>query len=161
VFAVAVALAAGGACSSQSFDRAKAVDGVLARFNGRLTRSQAECYVDRVADQLGAAALGSDAPTPEQVPRLTRIRIDCVGVASLGTSPTRTGEPDRGGGGTSPRRPGDDPALDALYHACADGSGGACDRLFDQAPLGSEYEDFALSCGGRSSGSRSSDRYPG
>ena len=44
---------------------------------------------------------------------------------------------------------GDDPELDALWRACADGSGQACDELFEQSPVGSEYEQFGVSCGRR------------
>ena len=44
---------------------------------------------------------------------------------------------------------GDDPELDALYDACADGDGRACDDLYYQSPFGSEYEEFGNACGGR------------
>ena len=49
-----------------------------------------------------------------------------------------------------PQAYGDDPRLDALYDACERGSMRACDRLFEESPLFSEYEEFGLSCGGRS-----------
>lgn len=54
--------------------------------------------------------------------------------------------------GDEPQPPhafGDDADLDELWIQCADGSGHACDRLFDEAPLGSEYERFGVSCGER------------
>lgn len=44
---------------------------------------------------------------------------------------------------------GDDPALDSLWRSCEEGSGAACDELFEQAPVGSDYERFAVSCGDR------------
>jgi hypothetical protein len=44
---------------------------------------------------------------------------------------------------------GSDPALDALWDACAAGSGLACDNLYLESPSGSEYEDFANTCGNR------------
>lgn len=44
---------------------------------------------------------------------------------------------------------GDDAALDGLWTACEQGSGLACDQLFAQAPIGSDYEDFGVSCGRR------------
>jgi hypothetical protein len=146
---------------SGSVDRSAAVDDVLTRFEGRLTRSQAECYVDRVVEELGADTLEQDRPPPEKVPRLTRIRTDCAGVASLGTSIPPSTIESVTGGGTAPMKVGADPELDALHAACAEGAGEACDRLFDLAPLGSEYEDFALSCGGRTSELRCAARYPG
>lgn len=155
----AVLALVGIACDSEQFDRAGAVDGVVARYGDRLTREQAECYVDRVVDELGEAALDDQSPRAEHVARLTRIRIDCVGVASLGTRlpPSTRAPSDRAG----PAAPGDDPELDRLHAECVAGSGSACDRLFDEAPLGSVYEDVALTCGGRTSEPRCADRYPG
>ena len=44
---------------------------------------------------------------------------------------------------------GDDPALDELWAACEAGDGSACDRLFAEAPVGSAYEVFGLTCGDR------------
>jgi hypothetical protein len=44
---------------------------------------------------------------------------------------------------------GDDPALDALWDACEGGDPEACDDLYADSPLGSEYEDFGFSCGNR------------
>ncbi|MGY6500536.1 MAG: DUF2510 domain-containing protein [Acidimicrobiales bacterium] len=44
---------------------------------------------------------------------------------------------------------GDDPALDALWDACEGGDFDACDDLYFSAPLGSGYETFGDTCGGR------------
>ena len=44
---------------------------------------------------------------------------------------------------------GDDPYLDELYIACGEGDDAACETLYWDSPLGSEYEEFGLSCGGR------------
>jgi hypothetical protein len=44
---------------------------------------------------------------------------------------------------------GDDPALDALWDACAGGDDAACEELFYSSPVDSGYEAFALTCGGR------------
>jgi len=47
---------------------------------------------------------------------------------------------------------GDVDELDALWVACASGAAGwaaACDLLFEVSPIGSEYEAFGDSCGGR------------
>jgi hypothetical protein len=46
---------------------------------------------------------------------------------------------------------GDDPLLDAQWDECAAGDNAACDDLWWDSPIGSEYETFAESCGGRSS----------
>lgn len=47
---------------------------------------------------------------------------------------------------------GDDPALDALWDACEAEDWQACDDLYMQAPLGSEYESFGDTCGNRTDG---------
>ena len=44
---------------------------------------------------------------------------------------------------------GDDPTLDALWLDCDGGSFIACDDLFDQSPLDSDYQFFGDTCGGR------------
>ena len=44
---------------------------------------------------------------------------------------------------------GDDPELDRLWVACEQGSGAACDELFERAPIGSGYESFGVGCGDR------------
>jgi len=44
---------------------------------------------------------------------------------------------------------GDDAALDALFDQCATGSGSACDQLYLSSPVGSDYESFGATCGGR------------
>ena len=43
---------------------------------------------------------------------------------------------------------GDDTELDGLWDACAAGDVFACDDLYGVAPLESEYQDHALTCGG-------------
>jgi hypothetical protein len=44
---------------------------------------------------------------------------------------------------------GDDPTLDALWDACDEGDGQACDDLYWGSPVGSEYEAFGNTCGER------------
>lgn len=44
---------------------------------------------------------------------------------------------------------GDDTTLDALWDACAGGDGTACDELWESSPVGSEYEEFGVTCGNR------------
>ena len=50
---------------------------------------------------------------------------------------------------------GDDPILDELWDACEGGDFEACDELWWDTPIGSEYELFAESCGGRTDESAS------
>ncbi|MEV7971687.1 DUF4190 domain-containing protein [Cellulomonas sp. NPDC089187] len=47
------------------------------------------------------------------------------------------------------QRYGDDPELDALWDACAAGDGAACDSLYIDSPVESEYEEFRATCGNR------------
>jgi hypothetical protein len=88
------------------------------------------------------------APLPPGIPRASYgwvwgvavvLAVSFVAAVSLGVLLMTSG----------PRAYGDDPRLDALYDACERGSMRACDRLFEESPLFSEYEDFGLSCGGR------------
>jgi serine/threonine protein kinase len=44
---------------------------------------------------------------------------------------------------------GDDPELDTLATSCSEGDLAACDSLFVESPLDSNYEDYGNSCGGR------------
>ena len=45
--------------------------------------------------------------------------------------------------------PGDDPLLDSLWEACNAEDGVACDNLYFDSPLGSVYEVYGYTCGGR------------
>ncbi len=47
---------------------------------------------------------------------------------------------------------GSDPLLDVLWDDCAAGDMGACDELYRQSPIGSEYEGFGDTCGGTTEG---------
>ena len=149
--ALVAAMVTLGACSNDTINRDEAIQRVVDDGNGRVTEEQAGCYVDRVLDEIGAAPLrpGATIP-PEQIARLTTIRVDCIGVANVGTD-----RPDEGtvalpeGGLPGPKKRGDDAALDSLWDQCAAGFGQACDDLFDRAVIGSDYETFAATCGQR------------
>lgn len=156
VGAVVLALLAIGvlaACSgAPEFDREAAIGRVVDGGAGVIDREQAECYVDQVTTELGTPLLEAGAqPEPEQIRRLTSIKIDCFGVAALGATTSASGPPASAVDGAVPQpmTRGSDPALDALWDQCAAGSGLACDQLFEQAPVRSEYEDFAGTCGFR------------
>ena len=45
---------------------------------------------------------------------------------------------------------GSDPGMDMLYDGCSEGSNADCDMLWLISPIGSEYEDVSIVCGGRS-----------
>jgi hypothetical protein len=141
-----------GACSSGGIDRSEAIQRVVTEGDGRVTEEQAGCYVDRVLDEIGTAPLrpGATIP-PEQIARLTTIRVDCIGVANVGADPVDGGTVvlPEGAGLPGPKKRGDDVALDALWDECAAGFGQACDDLFDRSGLGTDYEDFGATCGRR------------
>lgn len=48
---------------------------------------------------------------------------------------------------------GDDPTFDALWDGCEGGDLAACDELYLTTPVGSVYEEFGATCGGRTDGS--------
>jgi len=149
---VAIAVAAVAWYRSTPFDRERAVDRAVAASGGRLTRAQARCYVDTVRARMGTGALTASPPSAAVSARLTAIRDDCIGLAVLATpttgAPTATAVPGTEAGDL-PLRHGQDAALDQLWTSCGAGYGQACDDLFDRSPVGSQYEAFALSCGGR------------
>lgn len=63
-------------------------------------------------------------------------------------------EATQGSGGSNPSRPadyGNNPRLDNLYDACAGGDATACENLYLEAPVNSEYESFAIQQGGAES----------
>jgi hypothetical protein len=146
-----VAVVVGGQLVSRSgFDRALAIDRAIDASGGRLTRVQAACYVDRARIRVGTRYLVAGADIPPSVgAALTAIRDDCVGLAGLGAEGTPSTSVPSTEAGSLPLRHGQDPVLDALWARCAVGYGAACDALFAQAPVGSQYESFALTCGGR------------
>ena len=84
------------------------------------------------------------------------VALTCGGTVAEGVQAggnCATGEPVPGDGdGDSDNDPdayGDDPALDALWDSCDGGDMAACDELFWSSSIGTEYESFAQTCGGR------------
>jgi hypothetical protein len=149
--ALVAATATLGACSNDGINRDEAIQRVVDEGDGRVTEEQAGCYVDRVLDEIGKGPLrpGATIP-PEQIARLTTIRVDCIGVANVGAETLDPGTvvlPE--GGLPGPKKKGDDATLDALWDQCAAGFGQACDDLFDRAGIGTDYEDFGATCGHR------------
>jgi hypothetical protein len=115
-----------------------------------LDDSDAECLGQGLIDSLGADALTSLA-TAADAPNLDA-EIAAFGVEMLRIAEECGIDPDA----LDDEPPtsdafayGDDPALDALYDDCAGGDAVACDDLYVNSPTGSEYEQFAGTCGGR------------
>ena len=74
------------------------------------------------------------------------------GASGASTSDESTGDQTTGGEGSTSGEPfayGDDAALDALWDSCEAGDMQACDDLYFESPVGSEYESFGDTCGNR------------
>lgn len=151
-----------GCSGAPELDREAAIGRVVDATGGVVDRSQAGCYVDRVRAELGTGPLVEGAePQPEQLRQLTSIKIDCFGIENIGATTSVSSDPPTSVDGVipEPMAYGDDAALDALWDQCEAGSGLACDQLFDQAPIDSEYEEFAGTCGRRTQELRCADVY--
>lgn len=89
---------------------------------------------------------GSSLPPPKS--RRTLVIAIVVAVVALGAIIVavllinRLPEP-------TPVVPGDDSALNSLAQGCFDGDMPACDDLFRLSPVGSVYESYGNTCGGR------------
>jgi hypothetical protein len=147
VGALAVGVLVSAACSGDDRPDPAAAAERLSADKG-WTAKEARCAVNRLVDELGDAAIEPPAPVAGVDPELLAgIAVDCVDPARLVASGLDTTSLTVAPG--EPAVYGDDPALDALWDACAFGDGVACDDLFHSAPLGSDYEQFGNSCGGR------------
>lgn len=120
-------------------------DEVMARTHQQLLadgvdEETAQCVLDLARRRLRTGPL----------PDLAREElVDGCRAARDGLAAAQPDEPNDDLAFTGPNARGDDPTLDRLWDGCADGDGGACDQLFEDAPLGSDYERFGLTCGDR------------
>ena len=110
---------------------------------GGYSEEEAACVVDGTIAEYGEFVL---EPSPEQEAVLGQLLLDCA--AEFGTGVGGSEATDLGDGPSTPA-PGTDAALDALWNACAGGDGEACDTLYLESPVGSDYEDFGFTCGFR------------
>jgi hypothetical protein len=119
------------------------------RATSGLTDDQADCVADHVVDEIGAdrfegVDFSADEPPEELADDLFAAAAGSVGACDI--DPTDlAGDGESTGDGTY----GSDPELDELYDQCEDGDYQACDDLYSQSPSGSEYEEFADTCGDR------------
>lgn len=137
----------------------EAIDGMVSE---GIPRDTAECFVGGLVDEFGLDGLAAMGETEEVSPEVALKTL-----ALFGECDFDLGGIDDGGFGAgpdisdfremaSPRSEvegpytyGDDDFLDALWDDCEDGSGEACDELFFDSPVGSEYEAFGNTCGNR------------
>ena len=114
--------------------------------------SQAACYVDKARAKVGSTYLEPGVSVPAAVgQRLTAIRDDCVGLAGLGARRDAPAVSVPGTeAGLQPLRHGQDPALDALVVALRGRVGRGLRRAVrPRRRSAPQYEQFALTCGGR------------
>jgi len=122
-------------------------DVVLAYVDEGMNAEVADCLVGLGSREFELDALLPDAVTPEQdallLDEMLRSCIDAVATLSEEDleAPTTFD--------SGPFDVGDDLYLDGLYADCSHGDGAACDRLWEEAPVGSMYESYGVSCGGR------------
>jgi hypothetical protein len=121
------------------------------RANSELTGDQADCVADHVVDELGVDRLEgvdftADEPPEEIADDLFAAAVDSLEPCDIDPGDfAESGDDEPSGDGTY----GSDPELDALYDQCEDGDYQACDDLYSESPSGSEYEEFADTCGDR------------
>ncbi len=99
---------------------------------------------DPAAEPLGSAALGELVETCVDLGTASDAAAAADSASDQTVDPSRSSPPPAG-----PHTNGDDPELDRLWSRCESGSGAACDELFEQAPVASDYERFGLTCGSR------------
>jgi hypothetical protein len=155
--AVIAFLALGGDDDETSDVRAQLASAL--RRDTDLSDRDAECVADFFVDDLGEDAFeGVDfnaADPPEElqsafvesgIKAVEECDLDASAFGTDGTDTTGTTKgPSDGGDGSY----GSNAELDALYDDCADGDFAACDALYQDSPAGSEYEEFADTCGER------------
>jgi hypothetical protein len=150
--------------SGGGFDRDDAVDDLV---DDGIERDPAECYIDGIIDEFGQDRIdefeGSDVePTDEEFQALLDLATDCgIDLSEFGgTGDDATDDTvdtddsgDTDDSTASAFLPGDtygdNPTLDALWDDCEDGDDDACTDLYLQSEIGSEYEEFGATCGGR------------
>lgn len=119
---------------------------VLAYVDRGTNSDVAECFVGLGQREFDLEVLLPDAATDADRPLVDEMLSNCESaVAILGAEEP----PPRRTVGRGPFNIGDDDALDRLWVACERGDGGACDRLWEEAPIGSVYESFGVTCGNR------------
>ncbi len=147
-FAGCVLALAAGACSSSEPAVAEVTedDVVLAYVDQGTNEDVADCFVGlgqrefALETLLPGAAPDVDAPLIDEI--LTSCR-DAVAIIDADEIPPRQSFD------VGPFNIGDDMYLDDLWVECERGDGTACDALWEEAPVGSVYESFGVTCGNR------------
>ena len=121
-------------------------DVLLAFADDGMDPEVAECLVGLASREFGVEVLAPGAATDSEQLLIDEMLLNCRdAVAILNTE-------ERGPIDAEVRGPfnvGDDAVLDALWFDCDGGDGAACDQLWEEAPIGSIYESFGVTCGNR------------
>jgi hypothetical protein len=132
-------------------------DGVVDFFAMSLTvgvgleENDANCVAQAMADEIGVSELlagtlaSADAALSSDLMNSDLMEFGLVMFRASEECDVNINGPALGQGTSY----GDNPVLDALYDQCADGTLAACDALYAQSALGSEYERFGETCGDR------------
>ncbi|MGY1592807.1 hypothetical protein ACI79D_12580 [Geodermatophilus sp. SYSU D00708] len=101
-------------------------------------------------DDPGTAPSATDTPASQTPPSSTEPSEEAPSASEGPSAP----QPSSGGAqeappGQPPGTLGDDPVLDGLADACFTGDWAACDTLYADSDVGSEYESYGETCGGR------------
>jgi hypothetical protein len=161
--AVAVAVAAflllGG--GDDDGDDVRAQLAAQLRSGSELSASQADCVADHVVDEMGEDSFegvdfSAEEPPEEIADDLFAAAFESLEACDIDPADFSGGGTDGGddggdtdGGDAEEGTYGSDPALDELYDQCEDGDYQACDDLYNESPVGSEYEEFGDTCGDR------------
>lgn len=138
----------GSACSSQEpvADELSRDDVVLAYVDDGLDEATADCLVGLGARDLDLGTLLPGAASDNDALLIDEMLRSCQdALASLGEVDLA----DRSSFDVGPFNVGDDDYLDELWTGCSNGNGADCDRLWEEAPVGSIYESFGVTCGNR------------
>ncbi|NQV07147.1 hypothetical protein HQ535_11385 [bacterium] len=167
VIAMAAAACGGGDGDSAGPESAIAKSAIVDEMvSDGIPRATAECITDKMLDEFGIDGLQALGESEEPSPEVALRTLELLGECGFDLTDTGSGLGDNGfdagempsdftelamprGSVDGPYTYGDDGDLDGMWDACEAGSGEACDDLFFQSPLGSEYEAFGNTCGNR------------
>jgi hypothetical protein len=101
-------------------------------------------------DDRGPASSAGGSTAPETSSSATESSEETPSGSEEPSSPeSPSGESEEAPAGQSPGTLGDDPVLDGLADACFDEDWAACDTLYFDSEVGTEYESYGETCGGR------------
>lgn len=119
------------------------------RGNSDLTDEQADCVANHVVDEIGADRFEDVDFDAEEPP--ADLADDLFAAAAGGLEPCDIDPADFTGAGDDAEEPEDDEpsgSLQALYDDCEAGDFAACDSLYFQSDVDSDFEEFGSTCGG-------------